>query len=331
MGFILPQEHFPIPRVIEFGIAAEKAGFDAIWTSDHFHPWQDNQGYAGQAWVTLAALGQRTRRVLLGTGVTCPTYRYRPAIVAQAFASLGVLYPGRIFLGIGAGEAVNEVPTGGGWGDDRERSGRLAEAAALIRRLWMGEWVTVQGRYYQIENARLYDLPPQPIPLYIAGAGRHAAELAGRYGDGLITGSKDAQPKGGNSWRRFTPERVRSARIRPRWQWSSSTGWLWVMRQKRNASRRSGSSRLGPGRSSSTTQTPRAMQRDAARQVPLAEVVARWVVSEDPEVHLEAIRRLTEAGATHIFIHSPQDDQQRVIEFYCEQVLPRVRHGRALR
>ncbi len=107
MGFILPQEHFPIPRVIEFGIAAEEAGFDAVWTSDHFHPWQDNQGYAGQAWVTLAALGQRTRRVLLGTGVTCPTYRYRPAIVAQAFASLGVLYPGRVFLGIGAGEAVN--------------------------------------------------------------------------------------------------------------------------------------------------------------------------------------------------------------------------------
>lgn len=329
MGFILPQEHFPIPRVIEFGIAAEKAGFDAIWTSDHFHLWQDNQGYAGQAWVTLAALGQRTRRILLGTGVTCPTYRYRPAIVAQAFASLGVLYPGRIFLGIGAGEAVNEVPAGGGWGDDRERSGRLAEAAALIRRLWMGEWVTVQGRYYQIENARLYDLPPQPIPLYIAGAGRHAAELAGRYGDGLITGSKDAQRRelleafraGARAVGKDPAEmavvvehwvvvgnEAEAERFAPLWQFSPRAWQVFV-----------------------NYPDPRAMQRDAARQVPLAEVVARWVVSEDPEVHLEAIRRLTEAGATHIFIHSPQDDQQRVIEFYCEQVLPRVRHGRALR
>src|ERR1051326_5327570 len=135
IGFVLSHEQFPVPQLVELGVQAEQAGFHAIWTSDHFHPWQDNEGHAGFAWVTLAALGQRTQRILMGTGVTCPTYRYRPQLVAEAFASLGLLYPGRIFLGVGAGEALNEVPAGGGWGNYQEPAARLEEAVNIIRKL----------------------------------------------------------------------------------------------------------------------------------------------------------------------------------------------------
>jgi F420-dependent hydroxymycolic acid dehydrogenase len=166
VGLALSHEQFPLPQLVELGVQAEQAGFAAVWASDHFEPWQDNLGHCGLAWVTLAALGQRTQRLLLGTGVTCPSYRYRPQLVAQAFASLGLLSPGRVFLGVGAGEAVNEVPGGGGWGDYKERTARLEEAVTLIRRLWTGEWVSHQGRYYPVEQARLYDVPSPPVPIY---------------------------------------------------------------------------------------------------------------------------------------------------------------------
>ncbi len=117
IGFVLSAEQFRVDELLELAPAAEQAGFDAVWTSDHFQPWQDNQGHASHAWVTLAAASQRTQRILMGTGVTCPTYRYNPAIVAEAFASLGILAPGRVFLGVGSGEALNEAASGSGWGD----------------------------------------------------------------------------------------------------------------------------------------------------------------------------------------------------------------------
>jgi len=192
IGFVLSHEQFRAPELLELGAAAEQAGFDRVWTSDHFHPWMDNEGHAGQAWVTLAALGQRTSDIRFGTGVTCPTFRYRPTIVAQAFASLGLLYPGRVFLGVGTGEALNEKPASGEWGNYQERADRLIEAVDLIRQLWTGEWVTYHGQYYQVENARLYDVPSEGVPLYIAAEGPKSMRLAGMYGDGLITDSQRA-------------------------------------------------------------------------------------------------------------------------------------------
>src|SRR5258708_4617817 len=131
LALTLAHEQFPLPKLLEFGVLAEQAGFAAVWASDHFEPWQDNLGHCGLAWVTLAALGQRTQRLLLGTGVTCPSYRYRPQIVAQAFASLGLLYPGRVFLGVGAGEAVNELPGGGGGGAPACRRGRARRCQSM--------------------------------------------------------------------------------------------------------------------------------------------------------------------------------------------------------
>jgi len=141
IGFMLPHEQFPVQDLVELGVAAERAGFDLLATSDHLQPWQANEGHSGMAWVTMGAIGAKTHRVWIGPTVTCPTFRYSPAVVAEAFASLDLLYPGRIFLGIGSGEAINEQAATGDWPKWEERSERLIEAAGLIRALWKGQQV----------------------------------------------------------------------------------------------------------------------------------------------------------------------------------------------
>jgi TAT-translocated FGD2 family F420-dependent dehydrogenase len=322
IGFCLPHEQFPAPALIEHGLAAVAAGFEALWASDHFHPWQDNQGHAGHAWITLAALGQRTRDVPLGTGVTCPIYRYRPAEVAQAFASLGVLYPGRIYLGVGTGEAVNELTAGGGWGPFRERAERLTEAIGLIRRLWSGEWVTHHGSYFQVQTARIYDLPPRPVPIYVAAGGPKSMRLAGEHGDGLITDGRSAldperraafhegaraSGKDPNAMQVLVEHYVvvggraeaeEGARL---WRFSAVSGEMFDVPD------------------------PREVQRRAEASVSLEQVYRNWTVSNDPEVHVQAIRDLLAAGVRQVFVHAPQQDQARVIDFYGRLVLPRLR------
>jgi len=189
VGFMLPHEQFPVPKLIDFGEAAERAGFDLLATSDHLQPWQDNEAHSGQAWVTMAALGQRTKRAWIGPTVTCPTFRYNPAVVAEGFASLNLLCPGRIFLGVGSGEALNEQVAVGAWPKWPERSERLIEATDIIRKLWTGNQVTHKGKYYSV-NAKLYDAPASPIPLLMAANGPKAMRRAGQYADGLVTDPK---------------------------------------------------------------------------------------------------------------------------------------------
>lgn len=168
-------------------MAAEQAGFDLLATSDHLQSRQANERHAGQAWVTMAAIGERTRRVWIGPTVTCPTLRYNPAVVAEGFASLNLLYPGRIFLGIGSGEALNEQAATGSWPRWPERSERLVEASQIIRKLWAGGQTVHSGKYYNV-NAKLYDLPVGQVPLLMAAnVGPKAMYRSGQYGDGLIT------------------------------------------------------------------------------------------------------------------------------------------------
>lgn len=172
---------------LELGVKAEKAGFDAVWTSDHFHPWVHTNAKAGFAWTWLGALGQATNRVAIGTGVTAPILRYNPAIVAQAFATLGNMYPGRAFVALGTGEAMNELPVGAGWPVFSERMNRLEEALKIIRSLFSKDFVTYRGKYYSLKKANLYTKPAKPVPIYVAASGKKIAELAGRYADGLLT------------------------------------------------------------------------------------------------------------------------------------------------
>ncbi len=325
IGYILSTEQWPVDQLLEQALAAEAAGFDAVWSSDHFHPWQNNEGHAGQAWILLSAIGQRTKNIFFGTGVTCPTFRYRPAIVAEAFASLSRLYPGRVFLGTGTGEALNEQPSGGGWGKYPERAGRLAEAVQIIKKLWSGDWVDFKGQYYQISHARLYDPPQQAIPLYMAAAGPKSMKLSGQYGDGLVT----------------DPTRAMNPELRAAWE-SGAKGagkdpaslailsefFVFVGDEndpelKQNAELW----RFLPKAWSVFVNNPDpvAINQGADQQVPLDEVTNNFVVGADPEIHAQRILGAFKAGISQAFIHSAQKDQQKVIDFYGKQVLPLVR------
>ncbi len=323
IGYVLSHEQFPVPALVDCAVAAERAGFDAVWTSDHFHPWQDNEGHAGYAWVTLAAVGQRTQRVQYGTAVTCPTYRYRPAEVAEAFASLSLLNPGRVFLGVGTGEALNEVPAGGGWGGYQERADRLAEAVAIIRKLWTGEWISHRGRYYTIENARLYDTPPRPVPIYMAAEGPKSMKRAGQYGDGLITDAKRAlMPE----MRQPFAEGCREAGKDPA-QMPILAELFVCTGDKDEAERAARLWRFTPRAWDEYVNDPdpRDIQRRAEQEVPLEEAYKDWPIGNDPDVQVQAIKKLIDGGVTHVFVHSAQQDQAAVIDFYGKQVLPKLR------
>lgn len=175
-------------RVLEESVLATNSGFEGIFIPDHFHPWNVSEG-TPFAWTLVAAVAERTRSVPVGTAVTCPTLRYNPAIVAQAFATLGATYEGRIFLSLGTGEALNEVPTGNPWPKGGERLARLREAIEVIRLLWSEEYASFDGKYYRLKKANLFTKPHKPVPIYVSGFGPKATELAGALGDGWITGN----------------------------------------------------------------------------------------------------------------------------------------------
>lgn len=185
--YFASQEQYSPSQLLEHVVLAERLSFDSVWISDHFHPWVHSMGNSSFAWVLLAAAAERTTRMRVGTGITAPIFRYHPAIVAQAFATLGVIYPNRVFLGVGTGEALNEIPVGFKWPTYRERAARFEEAVRIIKLLWTNQFVNFKGRYYELKKANLYTKPKAPIPLYIAASGKTAAELAGKYADGLLT------------------------------------------------------------------------------------------------------------------------------------------------
>lgn len=185
-GYFAAHEQHTPNQLVEYALLSERLGFDSVWSSDHFHPWAHTGASSGFAWSWLGSVAALTKKVKLGTGVTAPTLRYHPAIVAQCFATLGYMYPGRIFLGLGTGEAMNESPLGFGWPSYSERLQRLEEAIHIILSLWREDWVNFRGRYYKLENANLYTKPSLPIPIYVAACGPKAAFVAGKYADGMI-------------------------------------------------------------------------------------------------------------------------------------------------
>jgi G6PDH family F420-dependent oxidoreductase len=169
----------------------DEKGIQRCWTSDHYMPWWDSGASGGAAWPWLGAALARTRNIVIGTGVTAPILRYHPAIVAQVFATLEYMFPGRVFLGIGRGEALNEVTSGHSWPSNAEKFERLKEAIYLIRKLWTGDWVNFKGNYYWVRDSKLYTKPSNHIPLYLAGIGKQSARLAGEEADGFVTNELD--------------------------------------------------------------------------------------------------------------------------------------------
>ncbi len=317
-GFTLAHEQFPVPTLVELGALASRSGFQLLATSDHLQPWQANQGHSGQAWITLGALGAQARQSWMGTAVTCPTLRYNPAVVAEGFSTLSQLYPGRIFLGVGSGEALNEQAATGEWPKWQERWDRLVEAIDIIRALWAGEHVSHKGQYYTIE-AKLYDPPKQPVPILTAANGRKSMRLAGQHGDGLIT---DPQ-----SWKKFKSEWEDGARAAGKDPASMPVmvEHYVVVGDQADADRAAELWRFGPKawKGLYGVPDPVQIQQKAEAGTPLDEVKKGWAIGTDPKVHIAAAHELLDSGVTIVNVHSGQADQKRVIEFYATHVLPK--------
>jgi TAT-translocated FGD2 family F420-dependent dehydrogenase len=320
VGFQLAHEQFTVPELVNLGIAAEQAGFDLLAFSDHFQPWQANEGHSGQAWITMSAIGQRTKRIRMGTTVTCPSFRYNPAVVAEGFASLSLRYPERIFLGVGSGEALNEEAAVGFWPAWPERSERLVEASQIIRDLWGGQQIDHLGKYYKV-NARLYDPPTGVIPLMMAGNGPKAMRRCGQYADGLITDPK--------TWKEYKSEFQKGANDagKDAAHMPVFIEQYVVVGDKQELNEAAELWRFGPKawKPYFNLRDPKTIQQRADAEVPLDRVVEGWAIGTDPEVHVKVLSELFASGATGVHIHSGQHDQQKVIAFYGNEVLPRLR------
>ncbi len=316
VGVVLSHEQFRTDQLVAQAQAAERAGFQYVWASDHIQPWQDNEAHSMFPWLTLALVGQATSRIAFGTGVTCPTYRYHPATVAQAFASLAILYPGRVFLGVGTGERLNEQATTTSFGKYTERHDRLVEAIDLIRQLWTGARISFAGKYFRTDSLRLYDNPATPPPIFVAASGPKSATLAGRYGDGWITQARDLTDP------RLVAALTAGARAAGRdpATFGKRAELFAVVGDPAAAARAATLWRFTAG--AVDQPNPVEIQR-AAEANPIDKVLANWAVGTDPATHINAVQEILDAGAVP-FLHFPQDDPNTAIEFYRTNVLPKL-------
>lgn len=327
LGYKASAEQFSGRELLEFSCLAEAAGFDSVFVSDHFQPWRHTGGHAPFALAWLGALGARTSRIMIGTSVLTPTFRYHPSVVAQAFGTLGEMFPRRVILGLGTGESLNETPaTGMTWPEQKERTARFREAIELIKRLWSEQRVSHRGQYYQTENATIYDRPEPPVPIYIAAAGPVIAKLAGERGDGFICTSgknrelysdallpalaaglaKAGRPENG-------VERMIEMKV------SFDTDY----ERARNDTRFWGALALTP-EEKMNVEDPLEMER-LADALPVERAAKRWIVSSDPEEHVEKIRPYIDLGFNHLVFHAPGPDQARFLRLYSQSVLPLLR------
>jgi coenzyme F420-dependent glucose-6-phosphate dehydrogenase len=327
LGYKASAEQFPPRQLLDFAVHAEAVGFNSIMVSDHFQPWRHTGGHSPFSFTWLGALGERTSRVILGTSVVTPTFRYHPAIVAQAIATLGVLYPGRVVLGVGTGESLNEVPaTGMPWPPFKERLGRLREAIQLMRRLAREERVTFEGDYYRTERATIYDRPEDPVPIYVAASGPTAARLAGRLGDGFICTSGKPLELYRETLLPSVAEGLVQADRNP-----GSIEYMIEMKVSFDSdrgralqdTRHWAALALSPEEKTGI-EDPAQLEK-LADALPVERAASRWIVSSDPDEHVERIAETIALGFTHLVFHAPGPDQRRFLDLYAEQVLPRLR------
>jgi coenzyme F420-dependent glucose-6-phosphate dehydrogenase len=325
LGYKASAEQFPPRRLLDLAIAAEDSGFDSVWTSDHFQPWRHTDGHAPNALVWLGAAAASTKRVILGTSVLTPSFRYNPAIVAQAFATLGCLAPDRVILGVGTGESMNEVPVGVSWPDQSERFARLRESITLIQQLFREEFVTFQGDYYHTHNATVYDKPAKPVPVYIAASGPAAARLAGRIGDGFIcTSGKGAELYTETLLPAVAEGAEKAGRD------ASTIGKMIEMKvsfdpdhSKAMEATKIWAALALPGDVKMGVEDPREMERLAIQAEPYAH--KRWLVSSDPDEHVEQIAAYIGYGFDHLVFHFPTNEQEAAVARYGKEILPRLR------
>jgi coenzyme F420-dependent glucose-6-phosphate dehydrogenase len=311
IGYAFSSEEHRPNELVRHARLAEEAGFGFGLISDHFHPWTDAQGQSPFVWSVIGGIAQVTERFRLGTGVTCPLIRIHPAIVAQAAATAAAMMPGRFFLGLGTGENLNEHVPGVGWPAPDERVAMLEEAIEIIRQLWNGDYTTIRGDWFEVDGARIYTLPDEPIELYVAANAPNAAALAGEAGDGLISVMPDkdvveqfedagggGKPKIGMAhgcWAATREEALRTAQ--EIWPISGLKGPL-------NADLR----------------LPADFEAACAMVRP-EDIEESTLLGPDPEPWHEKIRAYEAAGFTHVYIHQVGPDQEGFIRFAREHLL----------
>ena len=328
LGLKASAEQFAPRELVEIGVMAEKHGFESVTVSDHFQPWRHNGGHAPFSLAWMAAVGERTERIQIGTSVMTPTFRYNPAVVAQAFATLGCLYPGRIILGVGTGEALNEIATGfsGEWPEFKERLARLREAVDLMRQLWVGDRVDFDGEYYKTVGASIYDVPDGGIPVYIAAGGPVVARYAGRAADGFICTSgkgeelyKDklipAMREGAEAAGKNPDDVDRMIEIKisydtdPELALENTRFWapLSLTAEQKHS-----------------IDDPIEMEK-AADALPIEQVAKRWIVASDPDEAVAKVKDYVDWGLNHLVFHAPGHDQRRFLELFQRDLEPRLR------
>ena len=332
LGYKASAEQFTPRELVEIAVAAEAHGMESVAVSDHFQPWRHEGGHAPFSLSWMAAVGERTSSIRIGTSVMTPTFRYNPAVLAQAFATMGVLYPDRIFLGVGSGEALNEIATGfrgageQDWPEFKERFARLREAVALMRELWTGDRVNFEGEYYSTHDASIYDRPETPIPVYIAAGGPVVARYAGRSGDGFIcTSGKGmelyteqlipAVKEGAGQAERSFDDIDRMIEIKLSYDTDYDTALentrFWAP--------------LALSKEQKHDITDPVEMEKAADALPIEQIASRWIVGSDPDAVVDEIKKYADAGLNHLVFHAPGADQRRFLELFEKDLAPRLR------
>ena len=315
IGYTLSSEEFGPSELVGFARRAEEIGFDFLSISDHFHPWVEKQGNSPFVWATLGGVAEATERIRVGTGVTCPTMRIHPAIIAQAAATVATMMPGRFWLGIGAGENLNEHITGERWPEPSVRQDWMEEAVAVIRQLWEGGMQSHHGERFTVEKARIYTLPDEPPPIYIAVGGPEATKLAGRIGDGMFglvpdsdvieqfeQAGGEGKPKIGQVHVCWAEDEKEAAKTALEW-WPTSVAagnlnWELPLPELFEAA------------------TEWAGPEDVAEEI---------VCGPDLDRHAEAVQEFIDAGYDHVYLHQVGPDQAGFLDVAERELLPKLR------
>jgi coenzyme F420-dependent glucose-6-phosphate dehydrogenase len=318
LGYKLASEEQGPNELVRYAGLAEEHGFGFALISDHFHPWIDRQGQSPFVWSVIGAIAQATKRLRLGTAVTCPTVRVHPAIVAQASATAAAMMPGRFFLGVGTGKNLNEHIVGQGWPETAVRQARLIEAIRIIRLLWEGGMQSFHGAYYTVENARLYTLPPKAPPLMVAVGGSKSLEIAASLGDGMIGTEPD---------RKLVKGFKKAAGARKPCYGELTVCWAKDEDKARQTARERWP--IQAMASALAWELPLPAHFEAAAELVTDETIGESMVcGPDPKEHLEALEEYADAGFDHVCVHQVGADQEGFMQFYRKEIFPKLRAGR---
>jgi len=324
IGYAAMLEQFHPNDLLDWAEQAEAAGFDAgFQVSEHFHPWTPQQGQSAFAWSFMGALGQRTK-LPFGTAVTCPGFRYHPAVIAHAAATLGAMYPGRFWLGLGAGEALNEHVIGGEWPEVGVRSSMMFEAIEVINKLFSGKVVKHDGEYFTLESAKLYTRPEQPVPIYVATAGPVNAKRTGKFADGIITVGA-ADEKIGMLWDKFREGAKEAGKDADAMKTQLQIHVSWAATQKK--AEQNALTEWPNGGMPFPKQDIKNPEdfENMAKMVRIENFANRMLISPDLEAHTAQIQKFVDMGFDEIYLHNVGRDQAAFIDTFGKKVLPNLK------